>query len=81
MPLWSAGNFRVVLCRGDGSEAGRLISYPTVIAAHRQVLPDSRYGVGDSFGPGSRGSSASVSHLFQGRAHPRAASLCYNSWS
>ena len=53
MSLWTAGYFRVVLRRGDGPEAGRLISFSAFISAHRWVLPNSCYGVGDSSGPRS----------------------------
>ena len=50
----STGNVRVVLCGRDGPEAGRLLAFPSVVAAHRWVVPDSGYGVGDSFGTRSR---------------------------
>ena len=53
MPLWLVGNFRVVLCRGDGPKAGCLVTFTAVVAAHRWVLPDSGYGVGNSIDPGS----------------------------
>ena len=36
----SAGNFRVVVCRADGSEAGRLVSVSSVVAAYGRVLSD-----------------------------------------
>ena len=35
VPLRSAGNFRVVVCRGDGPEAGCLISFSTIVTTHR----------------------------------------------
>ena len=51
VPLWTTGNFRVVLCGGDGPEAGCFLavaSVVTFVAAYRWVLPDSSYGVSDS---------------------------------
>ena len=80
----SAGNFRVVLCRGDGSEAGRLVAFPSfvaAIAADRRVVPDSCYGVGDSFGPRSRGRAAAVSDFLRGSSLPCSATACYDPWS
>ena len=61
VPLQSAGNFGVVVRRGDGSEAGCLVSLSSIVAAHRWIVPDSGYGVGDSFGSRSRGRAAAVS--------------------
>ena len=43
-------NFGVVVRRGDGSEAGRLVSFAAIITAYRRVISDSGYGVGDSSG-------------------------------
>ena len=77
----SAGNFRVVLCGGDGSEAGRLVSFSTIIAANRWVVPDSCHGVGDSSGSHSRGRAATVSDVFRGRSTSYSSPSCYNPGS
>ena len=81
MPLWSTGDFRVVLCRGDGSEAGHLISFPAIVAAYRRVLPDSSYGVGDSFDSRSRGRAVAVADFLRGSSHSYSATSCVDSRS
>ena len=81
VPLRSAGNVRVVICRGDGSEAGRLVSFPAVVAADRRVVPDSGYGVSDSFGSRSGGRAAAVSDFLRGSPHPCSAAACFYSGS
>ena len=81
MPLWPTGNFRVVLRQGDGSKAGCLVSFPAVVTANRWIVPDSGYGVADSFGSRSRGRAVAVSDVFRGGSHSRAAATRYDSWS
>ena len=79
MPLWSAGNIRVVLRRGDGSESERLFAYPAFLAAYRRVIPDSCYRVSDSSGSRSRGRAVAVSDFFRGGGHPGSATAGYDS--
>ena len=74
-----AGNFRVVLCGGDGSKAGRLVSFSTIVAAYRRVVPDSCHRVGDSSGSGSGGRAVAVADFLRGRAHPCPATACAHS--
>ena len=87
MPLRTAGNFRVVLCRGDGSEAGCLVAFAAVItfaaiiASHQWVLPDSCYGVCDSFGARSRRRAVAVADFLRGRSHPYPSPSCFHSRS
>ena len=81
MLLWSVGNFRVVLCGGDGLEAGRLFAYAAFVAADRWVVPDSGYGVGEPSDFRSGGGAATVSDFLRGRAHPRPATARYDPGS
>ena len=77
----STGNFRVVLCGRDGSKAGRLVSFSTIVAAYRWIVPDSCYGVGDLSGSNPGGRAVAVADFLRGRAHSCPATACAHSWA
>ena len=80
--LRQVGNFRVVVRRGDGPEAGCLIAFSTVVGAfatNRWVLSDSCHRVGDSFGSRSRGRPIAVPDFFRGGACSRSHASSHNS--